>query len=429
MPSVISQQGITNTFPGGTVTHMPAQPQQFPDPRGAVFQLPAQMMAGFSNNFGSLASGLGGLGGALGQMSGQQSSALAGLGNALAQNYGAYGGTIGNIANAASADNVGRYGAMANATQANQLGLGNLWTQAMAQLGGLGNTIANSMGQGQTGYQSALAGMQAANQGAVSQYGQSRMQNLARLGAADAVQNMNFDFGGGGGGNQFAASGPQGAIASGSYGGGGSGGGISGGGADMGSYRDDIMDGSVLSQLAQADMDARERMDRQQDMYRQDYGNLFGSGLSGLLTMGREGTGALREGMGDFYSNMDRNRTNFGEYLDAARQGFGQSSSDIRGIGDRMSRDYGSSLGALTGLASQIGSGMRDANQTGVDFANNFLQRYMPTPEEEYRRSNRLGAMRAADRESAMMRSPYVAAYNAYRDRQRAAERRMPVMR
>jgi hypothetical protein len=213
-------------------------------------------------------------------------------------------------------------------------------------------------------------------------------------------------------------------------------------GADRSSALSSLLDSNnaALADLGRADAETRgqaldanrmamDRLDRQQDLYRQDYGNMMGQGLMGLLTLGREGSGAMRTGMGDFYSNLDRGATNFGQYLDAARQGFGQSSSDIRGIGDRMSRDYGSSLGSLTGLASQIGSGMRDANQTGVDFANNFLQRYMPTPEEEYRRANRLGAMRAADRESAMARSPYVQNYNAYRDRVRAAERRMPVMR
>jgi choline dehydrogenase-like flavoprotein len=94
-----------------------------------------------------------------------------------------------------------------------------------------------------------------------------------------------------------------------------------------------------------------------------------------------------------------------------------------------MSRDYGSSLGALKDLASQIGSGMASANQTGMEFADNFMQRYMPTPEEEYQRARRLGAMQAADRESAMMRSPYAQNYSAYRDRVRAAERRIPLAR
>ncbi len=188
-------------------------------------------------------------------------------------------------------------------------------------------------------------------------------------------------------------------------------------------------DAETRGQALDANLRAMDRLDRQQDLYRQDYGNMMGQGLMGLLTLGREGSGAMRTGMGDFYRNVDRGATNFGQYLDAARQGFGQSSSDIRGVGDRMSRDYGSSLGALKDLASQIGSGMASANQTGMEFADNFMQRYMPTPEEEYQRARRLGAMQAADRESAMMRSPYAQNYSAYRDRVRAAERRIPLAR
>jgi hypothetical protein len=188
-------------------------------------------------------------------------------------------------------------------------------------------------------------------------------------------------------------------------------------------------DAETRGQALDANRMAMDRLDRQQDLYRQDYSNMMGQGLMGLLSLGREGSGAMRTGMGDFYSNVDRGATNFGQYLDAAGRGFGQSSADIRGVGDRMSRDYGSSLGALTGLASQIGSGMRDANQTGVGFANEFLTRYLPTGMEQYRQGQQVGQARAADREAAMSRSPYVQNYNAYRDRVRAAERRIPLAR
>lgn len=408
MASVISNQGLTSSFPGGSVTHLapPGNPQ--PDPRAPLYQLPLGFLQSTANNYGSMAGGLGQLGSALGGMAGQHSGALAGLGNAMAQNYGAYGNTISGLGNAAANEAVGLYGAMSQAAQANQAGLGNMWTQAMAQLGGLGNTIAQSMGQGQAGYQSALAAMQGANQNAVSQYGQQQLGTIGQLGVGNAVSNMDFGFGGGGGGNAFQATGPAGEIASGSYGGdGGSGGAGGGGGADMSPYLDAAMGTGVLDRLAAADLSAQERLDNQQNLYRQDYGNLFGSGLAGLLTMGREGSGFMNAGMQDLYSNLSNNRTNFGQYLDAAGQGFRESSRDIRDTGQRMSDDYGSSLGALQGLAGQIGSGMDTANNTAMDFTKDLLKRFMPTAREQYEMNRDLANMRAADAQTSAMRSPY----------------------
>lgn len=407
MATVMSNQGLTSSFPGGSVTHLapPQNPQA--DPRAPLYQIPLGFLQSTANNYGSLAGGLGQLGSAIGGMAGQHSGALSGLANSMAQNYGAYGNTISGIGNAAANEAVGLYGAMSQAAQANQAGLGNMWTQAMAQLGGLGNTIAQSMGQGQAGYQSALAQMQNANQQAMSQYGQGQLGTIGQLGAADAVSNMDFGFGGGGG-NDFMATGPGGEIASGSYGGFPGGGGGGGQRAAMGQYLSAATDGGVLDRLAAADLAAQERMDNQQDLYRRDYGNLFGSGLAGLLTMGREGTAGMRTGMQDLYSNLAANRTtNFGDYLSAARDGFNQSSRDIRDTGQRMSDDYGSSLGALQGLAGQIGSGMSTANSTAMDFTKEMLKRFMPTAIEQYEMDRDLANRRAADAQSSAMRSPY----------------------
>jgi len=238
---------------------------------------------------------------------------------------------------------------------------------------------------------------------------------------------MDFGFGGGGGGNTFNATSPSGPVASGSYSMGEQRGGGMGGGADLSGYRNDIMDGGVLSQLASADTNARDRLDRQQDLYRQDYSNMFGQGLLGMLTMGREGSGAMRTGMQDFYGNVSQNRPNFGQYLDRAGQGFSQSSGDIRGVGDRMSRDYGSGLGALTGLASQLGSAATAANSP--DFVNDFMRRYAPTDLEKYFDSRALRQARAADQQSAVMRSPYYGDYQRGLPAIRAAERRIPLAR
>lgn len=412
MATAIHQGGITNAFPGGSVTHSFA-------PGGVGGQqgfhpflfLPGQFLNSTAQNYGAMAGGLGQVGSAMGSMGGQHSqalaglggqhsNALAGLGNAFAQNYGAYGNTLGNIANANAMDSAAYYQSLGGAAAANQSGLSNMWTQALSSLGGFGNALAASMGMGQQGYQQALAGMQGANQSAVSQYGQSRLNNLGRLGAADAVSNMQFDFGSaGGGGNTFSASGPSGQIASGSYGGaslpdGGSGG-MSGSlrrpGANMSPYLDATMDGGVLSQLADADMEARDRLDRQQDLYRRDYSDMFGQGMLGMLTMGREGANSLRTGMQDFYGNVSRNRPTFSQYLDAATGGFHQSSGDIRQTGQRMSNDFrdmreqmganfGTSLSALQGLASQIGAGMSEANKTGREGMMELIDRFMPRP-------------------------------------------------
>lgn len=433
MATTVHQLGITNTTPGGGSRTAWAPPQQqIPDPRGVLYQLPGQLLQSTAQNYGSMAGGLGGIGQAIGGMAGQQSQSLAGLGNAMAQNYGAYGGALGNIAGAAAQDSAGYYNSLSGAAQANQAGLANMWTQALASLGGLGNTLADSMGRGQVGYQNSLAGMQGANQNAVSQFGQARLNNIGRLGAADAVSGMQFDFGGGGG-NQFSATGPDGQIASGSYGGGAGGMGGSGGRtpASMSPYMDAMMDGSVLSQLASSDMDARDRLDGQQDLYRQDYSNLFSQGLLGMLNMGREGAGTLSQGMQDFYGNVGQNRPNFGQYLNAATSGFNDSSRDIRGVGDRMSRDYGSGLGALAGLAGQIGGGMREANDTGMAGVKDMLSRFAPTRQEQARndyetmmiqRQNRdmLNAD-AARRNQQYMQSPQSMALGASRLRSEAS--------
>lgn len=429
MATAIHQGGITNAFPGGQVTHFAPQQQQFPDPRAALYQLPGQMLQSTSQNYGSLAGGLTGIGQAIGGMTGQQSQALSGLGNAFAQNYGAYGNAIGNIAGAAANDATGYYNSLAAAAGNNQAGLANMWTQALASAGGMGNALAASMGQGQAGYQQSLAQMQGANQGAVSQYGQQRLNALGRLGAAETIGGMDFGFGGGGGGNSFNATSPSGQVASGSYSMGEQRGGGMGGGADLSGYRNDIMDGGVLSQLASADTNARDRLDRQQDLYRQDYSNMFGQGLLGMLAMGREGSGAMRTGMQDFYGNVSQNRPNFGQYLDRAGQGFNQSSGDIRGVGDRMSRDYGSGLGALAGLAGQIGSGMREANATGWDGVSQLLRRMAPTPVEAAQQNRQLQSLRGGWAASDMAGSPYAAAYYSRLPAVRAAERRIPMMR
>lgn len=436
MALALSQSGLTKALPGGSsITHFAPQQQQLPHPSGVLYQLPGQMLQSAAQNYGSLMGGLGGIGQAIGGMGGQHSTALAGLANALAQNYGAFGNAAQGIAGAAAQDATGYYQAMGGATGANQAALGNLWTQAMSSLGGMGNALAESMGRGQTGYQQSLAGMQGANQEAVSSYGKSRLDNIGRLGAADSLSNINFDFGGGGGGGiGFQATGPQGPIASGQYGGGNGGdGGMSGSlrreGGNMSPYLDALKDNSVLAQLAESDMEARNRLDRQQDLYRQDYSNMFGQGMLGMMGMGREGTAALRQGMSDFYGNVSQNRPNFSTYLDQARQGFNQSSRDIRDVGRRMTSDYSGSMGALAGLATQMGSGMREANKVGMDNMSQLLRRLAPTAMEDYADSRKLGQMRAADSESAMRNSPYAANHMNYLAKVRAAEQRIPLAR
>lgn len=450
MATAIHQSGLTQSLPGGgSVSHF--APQGVPQGFSPLYQLPGQVVNMMGQQTGALAGGYGQIGSAIGGMGGQHSQALAGLGgqhaqalaglgNAFAQNYGAYGNTIGNIANANAMDAINYYQSLGAAAAANQSGLSNMWTQALASLGGLGNALASSMGQGQVGYQQALAGMQGANQSAVSQLGQSRMNNLGRLAAADSVGNMSFDFGGGGGANSFAASGPGGQIASGSYGGGAAlpGSGSAGrAAADLSPYRQDIMNNSVLSQLNDSDMEARNRLDRQQDLYRQDYSNLFGQGMLGMLTMGREGAGSMRTGMQDFYSNVGQNRPTFGQYLNAATQGFNQSGRDIRDTGQRMSddttsmagrisADYGGALDALRSMPGQLQSGMQQLGNSTQDFVNALLRRASPTAMESYQDQRMLGQMMAADRAADMGRSS--SAYpNMLRDR--LAMSRIPLAR
>jgi len=158
---------------------------------------------------------------------------------------------------------------------------------------------------------------------------------------------------------------------------------------------------SAMRGLDAANTSAMDRMDRQQDLYRQDYSNMFGQGMLGMLGMGREAANSMRTGMQDFYGNMGSNRTNFNDYLNRATTGFNQNSGDIRGVGrdindtrrdmgrqldnmrGQIGTDYRAGLGALSDLTGHLNTGMNTSFGQVQELLKGLLPRFAPTASEQ----------------------------------------------
>lgn len=336
----------------------------------------------YGNIYASQGQGFGNLANAHAQNTQAVSQGISGLGNAFANAYGSMAGGMGSIANAMANERSNFYTSNAMAEAARQQALGNLSTAALNSYGGAANSAMGAWAQNQNAYNQAMSGLGMSNQTGLSGYGASRNQALGQLGqsyanlggklaGASALQGMNLDFGGGGSGGGFSATGPNGPIASGSYGGSApSGGGVRFSGSDIGqqmrpafegldSLRKDAMAGDITGGMNSNLQDGYNRLDMQHYTSRNMPSQMLGQTLSGLLQLGNQGYGSIGRGMDQYYAvqNDPRNKNDYSGVLDRLSSGYDQARADIRPLADRISSaftDSSSGIGALSGPLKDI---------------------------------------------------------------------------
>ena len=313
-----------------------------------------------------------------------QTQGLGSLGNSYNNAYGAYAGGLGNFANAMANERGNFYAANAMAEAARQGAVGNLGVASLGAFGGAANSALSAWAQNQQAYNRALSDINNSNQMAMSQYGQSRNNALSQLGnaysglggreiGAAALGNLDFNFGGdfGGGGGGFAATGPGGPIASGSYGGAGGGGGGGFGGrfsrsgsgigdagarayGGMGGVRDSLMAGDITGSLDYNSRDAMNRVDAQHYSSRAMPSQMLGQTLSGLMQLGGQAYESSDRGMNQFYGVQTdpRNRADFSGPLDMLASGYRDVAGRISSAQRDLNAGYGQGQRALADLWS-----------------------------------------------------------------------------
>lgn len=391
--------GFTRQLPGGgSVSHFAGGGGSGDNGLSALYGQPGQFanaigntMNGVGQGFSGVGQGIGQVGAGIAQGTGLHSGALANLGQAVAGNYGAYATGNAAIANALANERAAAYGAMSQGEAARQLAAGNIANQALAAYGGMGNAAMNAWGQNQSSYNQALQNMFTGNQMAVSQLGQSRNQALANLGGsmsqlgrglagAAVVGGMDPGMGG------FRATGPDGNIASGSYGGGY---GVGMGGfnqmADrsfgaMDDIRGDINNNTFLNNLEAARGEGFDRLDSQHYSSRNMPFDALRDSAGALQQLAAPGYGALRQGMDQMYGNLNANRADFSPFTESLRYGFDTSSRDLRDVGGRMSDDFrsgmagaGRSISALEGLGTTLQNTATTTQNNVMDLWKNTL--------------------------------------------------------
>lgn len=323
-------------------------PRPYGPAAGPIFQTLYQQPGQFADAFGQVANGY---------MQG-----LGGLGQSMANAYGAYGAGLGSVATARANEAGARYGANAMAEAARQAGLANVGAAALGAYGSASNAALGAWGANQQAYNNAAATMHAANQQGLSQYGQSQNNALGGLGnayaglgraqmASDAL--ANFSFGGGGsGGGGFRATGPNGPVASGSYGGNGfsfSGSGSRSGGSypsqamgGLDSLRDSItgnpMGGMLMSEAAAG----RQQLDNQHYSSREMPSQMLGQTLSGLMQLSAPAYSQSSRGMDQFYANTQMDERPYQGILDRLTSGYGSASSQLGTVQSDMRSGFGS---------------------------------------------------------------------------------------
>lgn len=378
--------------------------------QGAAMQ---GLAAGIGQLGGAASNAMQGFTGGLGQLAGSQANAftgysqgLGGLGNAFAGAFGAYGSGLGSIANARANENSARYSSAAMSEAARQAAMANIGAAGLGAYGSAANSALAAWANNQQSYNNALAAMHSADQGALANYGSSRnaavgqygsalanalAQQSAALGgmttglgtaarqessASDVTGDFGGSLGGGGGGGGFTAMGPDGPIASGSYGGTYAGGdsltgavggrkrsfagpgpefaGIADRGfGQMGAMRDGLLGtqreayGSLMSPGITDDMRDRSRtaagrLDSQHLTSRGMPSEMLGQTLSGLMTMQSPAYAGLRDGMNQFYANTQRDDRPYGAMLGALTGGLANTNSQLRGVQGQLGAGYGS---------------------------------------------------------------------------------------
>ncbi len=326
------------------------------------------------------------------------SQAGAGIGNSMANAYGSQAGAMGNLGAAAASERGAAAGARGMAEAARQGAISNIGSAA---LGAYGSAAGNAMGAwatNQTAYNKALSDMVAAGQASMGQYGQSRNQALAGLGASYGATGAGFGaasgIGGMGGypGAGFEAMGPDGEVASGYYGGMYGGG---GGAVDMSQYASPAFAGMDRSQAAimggdipnRLDAGMREglgRLDTQHYTSRGMPSAMMGQALSGLLSLGEQGLRDARGGMSQFYANESFG--DYSPYTDAANAGYGGAMGALGGLYGSMSDQYGSASRGMDKLwrdsmgQADWGGGRTNTavNPNGVTIGGNYYPAGMP---------------------------------------------------
>lgn len=379
-----------------------------------------------ASGFGSFAGGLGQLGQSAAQGLGYLGQGLTGLGNAQAGAYGAYSQGLGGVANSIGQERSNFYNSNSVAEAARQAALGNIGTASLSAYGGAANNAMSAWAQNQLAYNQALAQLGTANQTGLSQLGQSRntaLGNLGgaygdlggKLGAASVLGNLNFNMSDGTGGSGFQATGPDGEIASGSYGGGG---GFNASGSrvsDTSQLRDisapaygglsglqsNLMASDISDSMNRNYTDGMDRLDTQHYSSRGMPSQMLGQTLSGLLSLGRDAYGQVRGGMDQFYAtqNDPRNRGDYSGILAQLGQGYGATRDDLnlsRGLLASQSRDLGSRLdGYGRDMGRAYGTMRSDLNASRGDLRTAYgdtasrLDRYSDQMKEGFGTANK----------------------------------------
>lgn len=387
-------------------------------------------------------------------------SGLSSLGNSGSNNFGAYAAGLNNAGN-----NYGAYAnANSNAEAARQMAIGNIGSAALGSWGSGLNAALGAYGLQQQAYNLAMGQAANANQGAVSSLGQSRNNALAGLGNAyaalggsaaqlggaglNASQTSRTDnyqdqiarnnqitrststdqanmYGGGsgdysggygyGGGNQFVAGGPDGLIASGSYGG--DGGSANGAGSnyyDMGGTRNaqsdsygsndsyarqtnratqvtgpqmdafreslgagmagiggalgglnaargDVMNNDYLSALQSANSGTVRSLNDANTAAGGQISGYLDQGLNGLLRIGGQGYNNSRKGMDQYYANAGRSADAQNNILGLLTAGYNDAQDQVGGLTGAMMGGYGNTVGNIDNVRGDLRSGMDTA--------------------------------------------------------------------
>jgi hypothetical protein len=376
-----------------------------------IYSQPAQFAGNIGNMYGAAANAAqaayGSQANATAGAYGGYAGGLGGLGVGLGNAYGAYAGGLGNTATAMANERSNFYGANAMAEAARQGSAGQMGAAALGAYGSTANSAMNAWGQNQTSYNKAMSDMSAANQMALSNYGVGRSGALAQLGdsyagagkgfaGAEAIGNLDLSAGygsGSGGGGGFAATGPDGQIASGGYGSPTGGDGFflnakrSSDGSGSGQFaaptfggldrlQSNLMSRDLPDAMSGNYLTGMDALNLQQYTSRNQPSQMLGQSLDGLMQLGAQGYGASASGMDQFYAtqNNPRNRADYTSVLDGLATGFRDTGSQMRDLGGQMGsgyrdaigqidRGYGRALGTinsgLTNASAQVG-GMYD---------------------------------------------------------------------
>lgn len=366
------------THPWGNASTQPLAQSAAP----VAFAQPGQFANALASTYGAQSQGLGALGGA--------------VGNA----YSGYASGMGNVASAMANESSSRYSANAMAEAARQAAAGNIGSAALGAYGSAANSALNAWGLNQTSYNKALADMAMANQTALSNYGVGRNQALGALGnaygaagvgisAANALSDLDVSagYGGDGGGypapgGGFTATGPDGDIASGSFGSQPSTPGLGqfylrakktkdGRGSEK--YADttfaglrglqgSLMASDVSDSLNRNYADGMGRLDRQHYSSRSQPSAMLSQTLDGLGALSSQSYGGLGGGINQFYGlqNDPANRADFSSVLSGLSGGLQGAYSQIGSLAGGINAGARSALDGLNSFFNQSASQTSD---------------------------------------------------------------------